>query len=161
MAYLSVLRGRRVRRRGRARPGCLDRRGSGSVSRLAYAVLAYKLPRQLGRLVRALEPAKSPVLVHVDARTPPATYAAMRAELDGVSGVWWMRRHRCRWAGFGIVAAALDAVAAVAEGRVDADHLALLTAQDYPVKPAAQIREFLAGAPGTSFLSWQSVPPAG
>src|SRR3954471_1101125 len=42
--------------------GCLDRRGSDSVSRLAYAVLAHKLPRQLGRLVRALEPAKSPVL---------------------------------------------------------------------------------------------------
>ncbi len=128
---------------------------------LAYVVVAHRLPGQLGRLVRALDPARSPVLIHVDARTDEATWQAMRRELAGEDGVTWLRRRPIRWAGWGSAAAALDGLRAVVERDLPADHVALLSGQDYPVRSAAAIDAFLDEHRGESFLHWNRVPPAG
>ena len=127
---------------------------------MAYVVLAHKGPRQLGRLVRALEPQASPVLVHVDARTPAPVYAAMRAEAGDLANVSFLPRHPCRWAGFGVVAGTLEGIAAVVERRLPADHVVLMSGQDYPVKPPEAIRSFLAGHREESFMMWERLPRA-
>jgi hypothetical protein len=128
---------------------------------VAYAILAHRGPAQLGRLVRALGPGEPPVLLHVDARTPDETWRAMRRELAGRPGVTWLERRRCRWGGWGTTAAALDAIGIVARGEVDAGHLALLSGQDYPVKPDDHVRRFLAEHRGISFLDAAPLGPAG
>jgi hypothetical protein len=128
---------------------------------VAYVLLAYKLPHQLGRLVRALEPEHSPVLIHVDRRTDSDTYRSMREAVGTPPNVGWLPRHRCRWGGFGIVAATLDAIAAVVERPIACEHLVLMTAQDYPTKPAAHIRRFLHDQREASFLAWDRMPVPG
>jgi Core-2/I-Branching enzyme len=125
---------------------------------VAYVILAHKLPQQLARLARALDPEASPVLVHVDGRTDRATFAAMEAALDGLPNTHLLPRHRSRWAGWGVVAATLEGIAAVVERDLPGDHVVLITGQDYPVKPAAFIRDHLGVYPGESFLLQDALP---
>jgi hypothetical protein len=44
------------------------------------------------------------------------------------------------------------------EAGEEFSHLVLLTGQDYPLRPAHDIRSILAESPGASFISWQTAP---
>ncbi|HZG36016.1 MAG TPA: beta-1,6-N-acetylglucosaminyltransferase [Gaiellaceae bacterium] len=126
--------------------------------KLVYVVSAYKLPRQLGRLLRRLADGEARIAVHVDAKTPEGVYRRMRHEASGLAHVHFLPRHRSFWAGFGHVRTTLKGIEHHLANPEPFDYAILLTGQDYPLVPPAVIRRRLAEAEGASFLNWFPLP---
>jgi len=121
--------------------------------RLACVILAHADPVHLHRLIEALEP--FPVFLHVDARTPDTTFAAMTADLPERCTV--LGRTTTAWARWGLVGAELDGYRAALETS-DATHFALLSGSDYPLAPAKEIVDLLERHPGHSFAKVHELP---
>jgi hypothetical protein len=112
--------------------------------RIAYIVLAHTLPRQLRRLVDRLDGDHAVFLVHVDKHAPSDLYADTLRELAVHPRVTLVSRRSSRRTTFGQVSAPLDALAALVRRGDRFDFAILLSGQDYPLKPQAALRGFLA-----------------
>jgi hypothetical protein len=126
--------------------------------RIAYVILAHQLPEQLVRLVGALDAPGARFLLHINRRSPDAVIDAARAGLAGRENVTFLRRHRLYWGGFGHVAATLEGIEELHRSGADYDYVVLLTGQDYPIKPVAEIERTLAASDGRSFMAVDRLP---
>jgi hypothetical protein len=126
--------------------------------RIAYIVLAHKLPEQLIRLVRRLDGQHALFLIHIDRRVPRAAFSGAVRELRRNPRVRFLNRHRCERSGFGTVAAVLEGMRKLEEERLPFDHAIRLSGQDYPIKSNGEIVEFLQRNRERSFM--QSFPLA-
>jgi len=126
--------------------------------KIAYVVSAYKLPEQLVRLVRRLAAPGATFAIHVDAKTDADVVDAMVSGVRGVDGVTFLPRHACYWGGFGHVRASLKGLGHVLRSGAGADYVVLLTGQDYPLEPPAEIERRLAAAEGRSFMTFWPLP---
>jgi hypothetical protein len=130
------------------------------VTRVAFLVIAHKGPAQLGRLTRRLLAGPSEVHLHVDARTPDDRHAQIVAALPTDERLHLLERVPTPWSGWGPVDATLRALEAILRRPADPDHLVLMSGQDYPLRPAAAIAEFLGAHRGRSFVaSWPMPSP--
>ncbi len=127
------------------------------MTRVAYIVSAYKLPAQLERLLRRLDGPGVTFAVHVDRKTRPATWDEMVARCRDLD-VTWLPRHRSQWGGFGHVRATLKGIDHIVETEVPFDYAVLLTGQDYPLRPPAEIARFLGAAEGRSYMRHVGLP---
>jgi hypothetical protein len=125
---------------------------------LAYIVSAYKNLDQLARLAERLNTERSVVYIHVDKKTDHAEYERLERTLAGRPSVRLLERHACHWGGFGHVRATLKGIDALLASGSDFEHLVLLTGQDYPIKPPAEIERFFAEHRGTSFMAYKALP---
>ena len=135
------------------------------MTRIAYIVSAYKLPAQLERLLRRLAAPGVTFAVHVDKKTRGATWDEMTSRCRDLDVVW-LPRHRSQWGGFGHVRATLKGIDHVVENAAPFDYAVLLTGQDYPLRPPAEIARVLGEAEGRSFmrnieLPWDPWGPRG
>lgn len=126
--------------------------------KLAYIISAYKLPEQLGRLVKRLSGPDTTFVVHVDRKSDTAIYEAIRRATDDVPGVHFLPRHRSFWAGFGHVRTTLKGIEHLITSGDPFDYAILLTGQDYPLVSPGTIRKSLAAAEGRSFVNSHRVP---
>jgi hypothetical protein len=121
--------------------------------KLAYLVVSHRNPRQVLRLVGALtEGPAAHVFVRHDQRqsrlaAADVEQAGGRLIDDGLPVEWgaWSQLH--------MLLASLERVA----GELDPDWLMLLSGQDYPLRPLAQIEQRLASTGHDAYLrdSWQ------
>jgi hypothetical protein len=128
--------------------------------RLAYVIVAHRLPLQLARLVRALDTGNPLFLIHVDRRTPDAVFRQV-CDFLAASNAVMLRRYSSRHSGFGLVRASLEGIAYLAEHEIDHSHVIHLSGQDYPIKPPSQIHKRLAASPGRSCIECDPLPRAG
>jgi hypothetical protein len=126
---------------------------------IAYLIRAHHRPLQLARLVERLRTPDARFFIHVSARTSEETSAAMRAGLDGPD-VRWLPRIRTYYGGFSLVRAMLVGVEAILREEPLPSHAVLLSGQDYPLRPAAEIERYFAARPETSFLQHFRLPAA-
>lgn len=126
--------------------------------RIAYVILAHRLPEQLVRLVRRLNTPSALFLVHINRRSDDAVYAAARAGLADLDNVVFLRRHALHWGGFGHVRATVEALDELHRRSTQFEYLALLTGQDYPIKPVSVIERTLAQGGGRSFMAYDRLP---
>lgn len=124
---------------------------------VAYIVSAYKLPRQLDRLVRRLEGPGVTFTVHVDRKTPRRVYEEMVSRTRDLDVVF-VPRHVSHWGGFGHVRTSLKGIDRLVKERVPFDYAVLLTGQDYPLRSAAGIAAFLRHARQRSFMKHYPLP---
>lgn len=118
---------------------------------ITYLVLAHDLPRQFGRLVRALGSRGSAVVTHVDAARDETPF---RRALDdsSVTHRFLDRRTNVRWGDFSMVRVTLDLLRLAVTAH-PAEHYVLLSGADFPVRPEAELRQTL--RPGVSYInSW-------
>lgn len=143
-----------------------------STGRCAFIVLAHHKPEQALRLLQRLAPA--PVFLHVDSGAEPEVYGRL---LTGAAELPWVRmlpRSRSAWASWGQVQPALTGFWAAYElgdpSRTGADdaggagpvsHAVVLSGQDYPLVPVAEIDAFCARHPGESFMPHWRLPWSG
>jgi Core-2/I-Branching enzyme len=128
---------------------------------IAYIVSAYKLPRQLVRLVRRLRDGDSNVVVHVDQKTDPRVYEEMLDGVRDLERVDFVDRHVCHWGGFGHVRATLKGIQRLDAEGIPFDYLVVLTGQDYPLRRSDEIERTLAEAGGRSFMNYWPLPHEG
>jgi hypothetical protein len=125
--------------------------------RLAYLILAHQLPEQLIRLVRRLDGPDTTFLVHIDRRADDAILAAAGAEL-AQPNVTFLPRIPCHWGTWSIVEATLSGIRQALRADAPFDYLLLMTGQDYPIKPRAEIETTLGQAEGRSFVHHVPLP---
>ncbi len=126
--------------------------------RIAYVILAHQLPEQLVRLVRRLNTPNALFLIHVNRRSDDAVYRAARAGLAELDSVVFLRRHKLYWGGFGHVRATIEGLDELHRRSAQFDYVALLTGQDYPIKPVSVIERTLAESSGRSFMAYDRLP---
>jgi hypothetical protein len=128
---------------------------------IAYLISAYRQPALLRRLVERLSGDGVSFLIHLDAKVDGDRYFSGMREVLARPEVHLVPSTRCDWGRFGHVQASLNGIRLALERRVPFEHLALLTGQDYPIKPVSALREHLAGHPRNCFLEYHRLPRPG
>jgi Core-2/I-Branching enzyme len=127
--------------------------------RVAFVILAHKGPAQIARLVRTLAgPGDVGFWIHLDVRSGSAMASDVTRALDGVEGVHMVDRRPVRWGGWGVVDATLAALEAIETSGEDPAQTVLLTGQDYPIRPPAEIVERLGSLPERAFMRQGPLP---
>jgi Core-2/I-Branching enzyme len=129
--------------------------------KVAYLIRAHHAPRLLERLVRRLASPEAGVFVHVSRTAEHSVYEEMVSRVRDVDSVHWLPRKTCRYGGFSLVEATLAGLDAIAEHGQLPGHTLLLSGQDYPLRPRAEIETFLEGAGERSFLHHGAIPSSG
>ena len=91
------------------------------------------------------------------ARRARATWDEMVARCRDLD-VTWLPRHRSQWGGFGHVRATLKGIDHFVGSEVPFDYAVLLTGQDYPLRPPAEIARFLGESGGRSYMRHVALP---
>jgi len=124
--------------------------------KVLYVMPVHKNGAQVLRLVRRLQTDEARFVVHVDAKAPDSVAQTVAAGARSLDGVHLLERQPCYWGGFGIVDVALRAID---HGLRDGfDYACFVTGQDYPIRSAEAIEDFLAQADGASFLNHWRLP---
>jgi len=119
-------------------------------------MLAHEHPVLCARLATRVLAAGQQLVVHLDRKAPETFRARFEAALDGPrEAVLWAPRERVRWGEWSMVEATLNGLRALRDGGHAPDHVYLLSGADYPIRPIAQLRDFLARHPHTDFIEHQ------
>ncbi len=118
--------------------------------KIAHLIMVHKNAVQVGRLISALQHEDADCYIHLDKKADLADYqhlaALPRVYFIGVR-TWG------RWASFRFVEAIVQSVKEILASGQHYDFINLLSGQDYPIKPVADIHQFFAQHIGQSFLS--------
>jgi len=126
--------------------------------KLAYIILAHKLPEQLIRLVNTLNVYDPTIMIHIDRRTDPAIYQTIYDAFEQHKNVFFLKRHISKWGQMGCVQALLEGIKEIHEKGIAFDYLINLSGQDYPIKPIGQIHDILEKNNGQSYIRWNTIP---
>lgn len=126
--------------------------------RIAYIIVAHKLPDMLARLVQRLQSEDVQFYVHIDKKTTHSLAEKMRSSVEQFDNVHFIKSIKCYWGGFGIVQATLNGIDAILKSGFAFDYAALVTVQDYPLQKNSKIFDFLEQNKGCSFLDYEPLP---
>jgi Core-2/I-Branching enzyme len=96
-------------------------------------------------------------VIHVDRNSEGAEWDTAFAAL-GQANVFWAERVACSWGGFSLVQAALNCIEVLQATGTPFDFAALLSGQDYPIKPNEYIEDFLAARRGECLMYFHRFP---
>jgi len=120
--------------------------------KVAYLIMGHREPEQILRLIDALRDSAAFFAVHIDKRAPDEVFAPLKEYAGTRPDLFLTRRIRCYWGSFGIASAMVECIRTTVECGVHFDYAILLSAQDYPIKSADQITEFLERNKGAEFI---------
>lgn len=120
--------------------------------RIAHLIIAYKEPGQVERLVSRLRHEACDIFIHLDKKTDQQAFAYLQQHYQ----VRFIAdRQLIRWAGYSFTKAILTGMRQVLQAG-SYDFINLLSGQDYPLKPAQRLVDFLHHHPNTTFLSYEA-----
>lgn len=123
--------------------------------KLAIVVLAHERPDQLRLLLSALRHPQTSLYLHVDQRSELTPFTRALADAD-VREVALLPRHATAWGSADLVDAALEGLACgVKDG---CDYFALISGQDFPLRPVEEILAFCEQAGSRSYLEHFPLP---
>ncbi len=120
--------------------------------KISYIVLTHKYPEQIVRLIRKIADEDTSFFIHIDSRTGNDIYHELLEQLSSISNVYFLKRYRCYWGNFNIVAATIEGIRQLVNSSIDFDYAILLSGQDYLIKTTSQIKEFLQRHRGKEFI---------
>src|SRR4051812_49054834 len=118
----------------------------------AHLILAHKNPAQLQRLIEALDHPAFDYYIHLDKKSDLSLFAHLEK---------WPRVHFIRervsiyWAGYGTIQATLNGFRELVP--LHYDYINVISAQDFPIKSAPHIYQYLETRKGTEFITCESV----
>lgn len=125
------------------------------IMKIHYVLLVHKNPKQIRRLIKALESECAYFYIHVDRNV---SIDAFYAELSAVENVRWVqRREASTWGDIGLVRATLYALTQIVN-ECKTGYCILLSGQDYPIRANTSLEHFLRENNGTSFIEIFPIP---
>lgn len=114
------------------------------MAKIAYILLCHKDPEGIIAQAQRLTAAGDCIAIHFDARARRDDYEGIRAALaDNAAVTFVVRRVKCGWGGWSLVAATLIAVQAAVDAFPDASHFYMLSGDCMPTKTAEYAHDFL------------------
>jgi len=108
----------------------------------------------LQRLIQSLHNADADIYIQLDAKANIQDFA----QLETMGNVWFVKqRVTTGWGNYSIIQATLNGFNYILQTGKNYSHLNLLSGQDYPIKPIAQIQQFLFANADKTFLSSFSI----
>jgi|SRR5579862_274687 len=120
--------------------------------KVAYLIMGHRDPDQILRLMHTLRDSAAFFVIHIDKRAADEVFTPLKEYATTHPEIFLTRRIRCYWGGFGIAHAMIECVQTAAQSARPFDYAILLSAQDYPIKSAAQIEDFLTKNQGSEFI---------
>lgn len=124
--------------------------------RIAHLILAHTAPAQLERLIMRLEHPDADIYIHIDGKTGMDGFKKLTAHPN----IFFIQ-HRVKvyWGSYNIVKATLNGFKQIINSGKEYGYLNLLSGQDYPLKPAGHIHQFLTNQPVTAFMNYKLFEP--
>ena len=125
------------------RPGCI--------------MLVHSALDRAAQVARLWADAGSPVVIHVDARVGRAAYRGLVDALKDAPQVRFCRRYRCEWGTWSLVAAMQAAGDEMLRAFPEVTHIYSASGACLPLRPIAELADWLARHPDTDFIESVSV----
>ncbi len=126
----------------------------------AYLISGHTGPEQISRLARRLGESGDVVLMHLNRHMPASEVRHILRASAPVEPIL-IPRAATNWGRFSLVEAQLRGMAVLMDLGRPFEHFSAVSGQDYPIKPAHEIRERLARARGVTFLKGDPLPLEG
>lgn len=92
------------------------------------------------------------VAIHVDAKANAQHYREMLKTFDDRPEITFTRRHHCDWGSFNLVRATQDAAEQLLQKDPTVTHVFLASGSCLPLRPVAELSDYLARFPGRDFI---------
>ena len=120
--------------------------------RFAVIIVTYSAVGQTKRLIESLNNGQFDFYIHLDKKIDINTHS----ELFDVPNVFFIKdRIDIKWAGYTTAKAALSGVRQIVASGIRYDFVNLITGQDYPIKSASYISNFLRQNVGKEFMLYR------
>ena len=122
--------------------------------RIAHLILTYTDPHQTERMIKRLSRENFDFYIHVDKKfdIQPHLY------LGTLPNVYFIQnRQKVTWAAFSTVLATFACIREIAATGIRYDFINFLSGQDYPIKSADYINDFLEAHQGKEFISYRDI----
>ncbi len=126
-------------------------------ARLGFIMLVHTALDRAAQVARFVAQAGSPVVIHVDARTPPQDRAALVQALADLPDVRFCRRFRCDWGKWSLVAAMQAATERLLGDFPKVERVYAMSGACLPLRPVADLQAWLDRHPDTDFIESVSV----
>lgn len=120
--------------------------------KIAHLVLAHKNPKQLERFLKAMEHPAFDFYIHIDKKTDALPFAYLFND-QNIFAV--QRRAKIYWAGYGTIQATINGFKQILPKQYD--YINVISAQDFPIKPAEYIYQYIQERQSQEFITCQSV----
>jgi Core-2/I-Branching enzyme len=121
--------------------------------KFAILIITYSSPVQTKRLINSLNNGVFDFYIHLDKKVNIETHR----ELYNIPNVYFVDdRIDIKWGGFSTVEAALSGIRQIAASGIKYDFVNLITGQDYPIKSAEYIADFLRQNIGKEFILYNN-----
>ncbi|MBV9962981.1 MAG: hypothetical protein JO072_12105 [Parafilimonas sp.] len=119
--------------------------------KVAFLILAHKHPKQLQRLLDALQHPEFDFYIHIDAKADAEPFKYL---IDNKTIFFVKKRTKIYWAGYGTIQATINGLKEIS--LPDYDYVNVISAQDFPLKPAGEIYNYILERKGTEFITCHS-----
>lgn len=120
--------------------------------RIAHLILAHKNPAQLERLLNALDHPGFEFYIHIDKKTDER---AFRHIFNRASVYPVRNRASIYWAGYGTIQATINGFKEILPHNYD--YVNVISAQDFPIKSADYIYQYVLDRKGKEFITCESI----
>ena len=121
--------------------------------KIAHLILTHKSPKQLERLIVALDHSGFDFYIHLDKKVnaDPFLYLANKGNVFFIK-----ERAKIYWAGYGTIQATINGFEEIIRtGKYD--YINVISGQDFPIKPAHYIFNYINSKKGNEFITCESL----
>jgi hypothetical protein len=104
------------------------------------------------QVARHFSAAGCPIVFHVDVQVPKSIYEGFRSRLSDLPDIRFVKRHRCEWGTWGLVAATQAASETMLSEFPKVHHVYLASGACLPLRPVKELQDYLAERPHTDFI---------
>ena len=119
---------------------------------LGFVLLVHTAFDRAEQVARYFAANDCPVIIHVDGKVKPRTFKDFRDRFQGEPLVRFSRRTRVEWGTWSLVRATQFAAERLLDNFPDVRHVFLASGSCLPLRPVAQLKDYLAAHPETDFI---------
>ena len=123
-------------------------------------MLCHTALRRAAQVARFWLNADCPVVLHIDSAVSAADLQALKADLGAHPLLRFSTRHRCNWGSWRLVLATQDASRLLLDEFPDVNHVLLMSGSCLPLRPAHDLKTYLAAHPDTDFIESAAIEHA-
>ena len=120
--------------------------------RIAHLILAHKNPIQLQMLLNALQHDAFHFYIHIDQKANAEPFKHL---INNKNVFLIKKRAKIYWAGYGTIQATINGFEEIPLDEYD--YVNVISAQDFPIKPADEIYNYISQRNGTEFITCLSI----
>jgi hypothetical protein len=119
---------------------------------VGFIMLCHTALGRAAQVARHLADAGCPVVIHVDRRVGKPEFTGLQRRLADLPDISFSKRYQCEWGTFSLVQATQAAATQMLARHADVQHVYLASGSCLPLRPIAELTEYLAARPHTDFI---------